>query len=105
MENELSEKLDMMSSKAMNLEGKVVLVNNPIKKNLNIYSNQLLTILQTMIEEDKSKRPSSSELCQMIRAQYIKTFLKTSSLCTVIVNMIGYIVIKCFINCLAVSIV
>ena len=68
---------------AMNLEGKVVLVNNPIKKNLNIYSNQLLTILQTMIEEDKSKRPSSSELCQMIRAQYIKTFLKTSSLSAV----------------------
>ena len=68
---------------AMNLEGKIVLVNNPIKKNLNIYSNQLLTILQTMIEEDKSKRPSSSELCQVIRAQYIKTFLKTSSLSAV----------------------
>ena len=36
-----------------------------------------------MIEENKSKRPTSSELCQMIRAQYIKTFLKTSSLSAV----------------------
>ena len=36
-----------------------------------------------MIEENKSKRPSSSELFQMIRAQYIKIFLKTSSLSAV----------------------
>ena len=69
---------------AMNLQGQVKMINNPLKKNLNIYSNQLLTILQAMIEEDKSRRPSSSELCEMIRDQYVKTFLKTSSLSAVI---------------------
>lgn len=36
-----------------------------------------------MVEEDKSKRPSSSELCLMIRTQYVQTFLKTSSLSAV----------------------
>ena len=36
-----------------------------------------------MIEIDQEKRPSSSELCQMIRTQYENTFLKTSSLSAV----------------------
>ena len=67
----------------LTLDGKVVLKDMELKKNKNLYSNQLLTILQTMIVEDKSKRPSSSQLCQMIRAQYIQTFLKTSSLSAV----------------------
>ena len=67
----------------MTLDGKIVLRDNPIQKNLNIYSQQLLKILQLMIEEDKSKRPSASELCQLIQAQYIQTFLKTSSISAV----------------------
>ena len=61
-------------------DGRIVLRDNPIQKNLNVYSQKLLTILQLMIEEDKNKRPSASELCQLIQAQYIQTFLKTSSL-------------------------
>ena len=65
------------------LDGKIVLKDKVLTKNQNIYSNQLLTILQAMIVEDKSKRPTSSQLCQMIRSQYIQTFLKTSSLSAV----------------------
>ena len=56
------------------LDGKIVLKDKVLTKNQNIYSNQLLTILQAMIVEDKSKRPTSSQLCQMIRSQYIQTF-------------------------------
>ena len=67
----------------LNADGQVLFKDVAIVKNKNIYSNQLLTILQLMIEENKSKRPTSSELCQMIRSQYIKTFLKTSSLSAV----------------------
>ena len=67
----------------MTLDGKIVLKNIELKKNKNIYSNQLLTILQAMIEENKEMRPTSSKLCQMIRTQYIQTFLKTSSISAV----------------------
>ena len=67
----------------LNADGQVLFKDVAIVKNKNIYTNQLLTILQLMIEENKSKRPTSSELCQMIRSQYIKTFLKTSSLSAV----------------------
>ena len=63
--------------------GSVVFNNVVLTKNQNLYSPQLLTILQKMVEEDKNKRPTSSELCQMIRTQYIQTFLKTSSLSAV----------------------
>ena len=68
---------------SLTTDGKVVFKDVVLAKNKNIYSNQLLTILQLMIEEDKEKRPTSSELCQMIRAEYIKAFLKTSSLSAV----------------------
>ena len=67
----------------MNLDGDVIFINVPLKKNKNLYSPQLLNILEKMIEIDQEKRPSSSELCQMIRAQYENTFLKTSSLSAV----------------------
>ena len=64
-------------------DGSVVFVNVNLTKNQNLYSSQLLNILQKMIEEDKNKRPTSSDLCKMIRLQYIQTFLKTSSLSAV----------------------
>ena len=67
----------------MNLDGDVIFINVPLKKNKNLYSPQLLNILEKMIEIDQEKRPSSSELCQMIRTQYENTFLKTSSLSAV----------------------
>ena len=67
----------------IDMNGNVVFVNVPLKNNQNLYSPQLISILEKMVEEDKSKRPTSSELCQMIRAQYIQTFLKTSSLSAV----------------------
>ena len=67
----------------INPNGSVVFANIPLTRNQGLYSQQLLMILQYMIEEDQTKRPSSSELCQMIRTQYIQTFLKTSALSSV----------------------
>ena len=68
---------------AVNSNGDVVITDVKLTKNQGLYSPQLLNILNKMIEEDKEKRPTSSLLCQMIRAQYIQTFLKTSSLSAV----------------------
>ena len=67
----------------INMQGQVVFKDVPLTKNQNIYSNRLLNILQSMIVEDKSKRKSSAELCQIIRNEYTQTFLKTSSLSAV----------------------
>ena len=67
----------------MTLDGNIILKNVPLTKNQNYYSKQLLTILQSMITENKNQRPTSSQLCQTIRAQYIQAFLKTSSLSSV----------------------
>ena len=67
----------------MTLDGNIILKNIPLTKNQNYYSKQLLNILQLMITENKNQRPTSSELCKMIRAQYIQAFLKTSSLSSV----------------------
>jgi len=64
-------------------EGNVIFANVALTKNQNLYSPQLLNILSKMIEEDREKRPSSALLCKMIKAQYIQTFLKTSSLSAV----------------------
>ena len=55
-----------------------------IKENKNIYSKQLLDIIYKMIEIDPHKRPSSEQICEMVRNEYIKTFLKTSSLSSVV---------------------
>ena len=55
-----------------------------IKENKNCYSEKLKKIIYEMIEMDPNKRPSSSEICQKVRNAYIKTFLKTSSLSSVI---------------------
>ena len=65
------------------MQGQVVFKDVPLTKNQNIYSNRLLNILQSMIVEDKSKRKSSAELCQIIRNEYTQAFLKTSSLSAV----------------------
>ena len=67
----------------MDQDGNLIFIKLPIKKNKNLYSPQLLNIFKKMYEEDQEKRPSSSDLCQMIREQYVKTFLKTSSLSAV----------------------
>ena len=55
---------------AVNSNGDVVITDVKLTKNQGLYSPQLLNILNKMIEEDKDKRPTSSLLCQMIRAQY-----------------------------------
>ena len=56
----------------------------PITENKNIYSKQLNNIINLMIALNPNKRPSSEEICQMVKDEYIKTFLKTSSLSSVV---------------------
>ena len=54
------------------------------KENKNYYSKQLLEILDNMVELDQEKRKSSEEIRELVRREYTKTFLKTSSLSSVV---------------------
>ena len=64
--------------------GLIVFNDLPIVENKNFYSQQLKNIIYEMIERDPDKRPTSQEICDKVRNEYIKTFLKTSSLSSVI---------------------
>jgi len=59
-------------------------INVPKKENSNYYSQQLINIINRMIELDPKKRPDSEQLCEMVKNEYIKTFLKTSSISSVV---------------------
>ena len=65
-------------------DGTLVFINIKKTVNENVYSKQLLDIIDKMIEIDSDKRPSSEEICEMVRKEYTKTFLKTSSLSSVV---------------------
>ena len=62
----------------------IAFINVPKKENSNFYSNQLITIINKMIELEPKKRPDSEQLCEMVKKEYIKTFLKTSSISSVV---------------------
>ena len=70
--------------KAVPTELGVIFKDLPITENKNIYSKQLNDIISLMIELNPQKRLSSEEICQLVRKEYIKTFLKTSSLSSVV---------------------
>ena len=70
--------------KAVPSEFGITFKDNPITENKNCYSKQLNNIINLMIELNPDKRHTSKEICQMVRNEYIKTFLKTSSLSSVI---------------------
>ena len=66
------------------IPGVIIFQDLEINENKNYYSQQLKNIINEMIEINQEKRPSSKELCEKIRNEYIKTFLKTSSLSSVV---------------------
>ena len=41
------------------------------KQNINVYSQDLVNLINLMIEEDQFKRPSSSEILEMIRKRFV----------------------------------
>ena len=67
-----------------NISKLVVFQNIPIEENKNYYSKELNDIIELMIEVNPEKRPTAEEICYMVRKEYIKTFLKTSSLSSVV---------------------
>ena len=62
----------------------IAFIDVPKKENSNFYSKQLIYIINRMIELDPKKRPDSEQLCEMVKNEYIKTFLKTSSISSVV---------------------
>lgn len=55
-------------------DGTLVFINIKKTVNENVYSKELLDIIDKMIEIDSDKRPSSEEICEMVRKEYTKTF-------------------------------
>ena len=70
--------------KTLQSEFGFIFKDNPITENKNYYSKQLNDIISLMIEINPNKRKSAEEICQLVRNEYIKTFLKTSSLSSVV---------------------
>ena len=58
-------------------------VVKPGDKNVN-YSNELLKIINLMLEEDSNKRPTSSEILELIQKGYTTKYVKNSSIESVI---------------------
>lgn len=55
----------------------------PPRYNKDIYSNDLLNIINKMIEKDQNKRPSSSEIFQEVKAKYNATRFQCTSIFSV----------------------
>jgi len=53
--------------------GVIMFMEIPKKQNINCYSKQLQEIINKMIEIDPKKRPTSEQIREMVRNEYIKT--------------------------------
>ena len=62
----------------------VKFLKNEKIQNKNYYSQQLTNLIYNMIEINPAKRKSAEEICEFVKKEYIKTFLKTSSLSSVV---------------------
>ncbi len=66
------------------IPGLILFTELKISENKDYYSQQLKNIINKMIEISPDKRPTSEQICAEIRNEYIKTFLKTSSISSVL---------------------
>ena len=66
------------------IPGLIMFKELEIADNKDYYSQQLKNIINKMIEISPDKRPTSEQMCAEIRNEYIKTFLKTSSISSVL---------------------
>ena len=66
------------------IPGLIIFNDLEIEKNKDFYSPQLKNIIFEMLERNPDKRPNSEQICAKVRNEYIKTFLKTSSLSSVV---------------------
>ena len=75
---------------SMSFEGDFKLVDVPIKNNKNVYSQELLNIIQKMLETDKQKRPSSAEILELLNIEFNKKYAKNSSIGSVLSCLYAY---------------
>ena len=75
---------------SMSFDGDVKLIDVPIKNNQNVYSQELLNIIQKMLEKDKLKRPSSAEILELLNIEFNKKYAKNSSIGSVLSCLYAY---------------
>ena len=66
------------------------LVDLPIKNNENYYSKELVDIIYKMIEKDKSKRPNSQEILNLLIEGFNKKYAKNSSIGSILCCLYSY---------------
>ena len=70
-----------------NLNMELELIDIPIKNNKDFYSKELVDIIFKMIEKDKSKRPTSQEVLDMLIREFNKKYAKISSIGSVLCGL------------------
>ena len=70
--------------KSIPMNDKITFMKIEVKENKNYYSKQLLNIINNMTDLNPEKRMSADQIRELVRKEYIKTFLKTSSLSSVV---------------------
>ena len=65
----------------------LTIVDNPIQHNKDFYSKELVDIINKMIEKEKSKRPTSEEILNMLIREFNKKYAKVSSIGSVLCGL------------------
>ena len=75
---------------AISFEGELKLVNVAIRNNKNVYSKELVDIINKMIEIDNNKRPDSDTVLKLLVYEFNKKYAKISSIGSVISCLYSY---------------
>ena len=75
---------------SISFTGDIKLVDVPIKNNVDVYSKELVDIINKMIEIDKNKRPSSEQILNLLESEFNKKYAKNSSIGSVLSCLYAY---------------
>jgi len=70
--------------------GDYTFIDSPIKNNKDVYSPELINIIQAMIEKDKDKRPSSEQILNSLIREFNKKYSSNSSIGSVLSCLYAY---------------
>ena len=71
-------------------DGDYIFIDSPIKNNKDVYSPELINIIQTMIEKDKDKRPNSEQILNSLITEFNKKYSSNSSIGSVLSCLYAY---------------
>ena len=81
---------DFPRKNQISFDGDIKLVDVEIKNNKNYYSKELINIINKMLEMDKTKRPDSNTILQLLNYEFNKKYSKNSSIGSVLCCLYAY---------------